>query len=211
MSLFAELKRRNVIRIAIAYAAFAWLIVQLVETVLPVFGVPDAVIRTLFILLAIGFIPALVFAWVYELTPEGLKRENEVDRSLSITPQTGKRLDKTIILVLGIALAYFAVDKFVLDPARDARMIEQAISGGIPDNSIAVLPFVNLSRDPDNEFFSDGVSEELLNLLAQADGLRVASRTSSFYFKGKDVTISEIGHQLGVQAVLAGSVRKERL
>ena len=208
MSLFAELKRRNVIRIAIAYAAFAWLIVQLVETVLPVFGVPDAVIRTLFILLAIGFIPALVFAWVYEMTPEGLKRETEVDRSLSITPQTGKRLDKTIILVLGIALAYFAVDKFVLDPARDARMIEQAISGGIPDNSIAVLPFVNLSRDPDNEFFSDGVSEELLNLLAQADGLRVASRTSSFYFKGKEVDIPQIAERLSVRHILEGSVRQ---
>jgi TolB-like protein/Tfp pilus assembly protein PilF len=208
MSLLAELKRRNVIRIAIAYGAFAWLIVQLVETVLPVFGVPDAVIRTLFILLAIGFIPALVFAWVYELTPDGLKRETEVDRSQSITPQTGKRLDKVIILVLGIALAYFAVDKFVLDPSRDARMIEEAISGGIPDNSIAVLPFVNMSRDPDNEFFSDGVAEELLNLLAQASGLRVASRTSSFYFKNKDVAIPQIAEQLRVRHVLEGSVRR---
>ena len=208
MSLFAELRRRNVIRIAIAYGAFAWLIVQLVETVLPVFGVPEAVIRTLFILLAIGFIPALVFSWVYELTPEGLKRETDVDRSQSITPQTGKRLDKVIILILGIALAYFAVDKFVLDPARDARMIEEAISGGIPDNSIAVLPFVNMSRDPDNEFFSDGVSEELLNLLAQADGLKVASRTSSFYFKGKDVDIPQIAERLNVRHVLEGSVRQ---
>ena len=146
------------------------------ETVLPVFGVHEAVIRTIFIVLAIGFIPALVFSWVYELTPEGLKREKDVDRSQSVTPQTGKKLDKAIILVLGVALAYFAVDKFVLDPARDARMVAEAVSGGIPDNSIAVLPFINMSRDPDNEFFSDGVSEELLNLLAQADGVGLALR-----------------------------------
>ena len=208
MNVFEELRRRNVFRIAIAYGAFAWLIVQLVETVLPVFGVSEAVIRTIFIVLAIGFIPALVFSWVYELTPEGLKREKEIDRSQSITPSTGKKLDKVIILVLGFALVYFAVDKFVLDPARDARMVEEAVSGGIPDNSIAVLPFINMSRDPDNEFFSDGVSEELLNLLAQADGLRVASRTSSFYFKGKDVDIPQIANRLGVRHVLEGSVRQ---
>ena len=208
MNLFEELRRRNVFRIAIAYGAFAWLIVQLVETVLPVFGVHEAVIRTIFIVLAIGFIPALVFSWVYELTPEGLKREKDVDRSQSVTPQTGKKLDKAIILVLGVALAYFAVDKFVLDPARDARMVAEAVSGGIPDNSIAVLPFINMSRDPDNEFFSDGVSEELLNLLAQADGLRVASRTSSFYFKGKDVDIPQIAERLSVRHVLEGSVRQ---
>lgn len=208
MNLFEELRRRNVFRIAIAYGAFAWLIVQLVETVLPVFGVSEAVIRTIFIVLAIGFIPALVFSWVYELTPEGLKREKEIDRSQSITPSTGKKLDKVIILVLGFALVYFAVDKFVLDPARDARMVEEAVSGGVPDNSIAVLPFINMSRDADNEFFSDGVSEELLNLLAQADGLRVASRTSSFYFKGKDVDIPQIADRLGVRHVVEGSVRQ---
>ena len=208
MKLFDELRRRNVFRVAIAYGAFAWLIVQLVETVLPVFGVGDAVIRTIFIILAIGFIPALVFSWAYEMTPEGLKRETEVDRTRSITPQTGKKLDQVIILVLGLALAYFAVDKFVLDPARDVRMVEAAVSGGIPDNSIAVLPFINMSRDPDNEFFSDGVSEELLNLLAQASGLRVASRTSSFYFKGKDVDIPQIAEQLKVRHVLEGSVRR---
>ncbi len=208
MSLFEELKRRNVVRIAIAYAAVAWLAVQLVETVLPVFGVSDATIRAIFILLAIGFLPALVFAWVYELTPDGVKREADVDRATSITPRTGRKLDKLIILTLGLALAYFAADKFVLDPARDAQMLEEAANGSAPDNSIAVLPFVNMSRDPDSEFFSDGVSEELLILLAQAKGLKVASRTSSFYFKGKDVDIPQIAGQLNVRHILEGSVRQ---
>ena len=207
MGLFDELNRRNVVRIAIAYGAFAWLIVQLVETVLPFFGVADSAIRIIFILLAIGFLPALIVAWVYELTPDGVKREKDVDRSRSVTSHTGKKLDKLIILTLGIALAYFAVDKFVLDPARDARMIDEAISGGIPDNSIAVLPFLNRSRNSDDEFFSDGVSEELLNLLAQASGLKVASRTSSFYFKGKDIELPQIAERLGVRYILEGSVR----
>ena len=208
MSFLDELRRRNVFRVAIAYGAAAWLVVQLVETVLPVFGVSDTTIRVIFVLLGIGFIPALVFSWIYEITPEGLRREKDVDRTVSITSRTGKTLDKLIILTLGIAVAYFAVDKFVLDPARDAQMLEQAISGGIADNSIAVLPFLNMSRDPENEYFSDGVSEELLNLLAQAGGLSVASRTSSFHFKGKDADIRQIADRLGVRYVLEGSVRK---
>ena len=203
-----ELRRRNVLRVALAYGAAAWLIAQLVETVLPVFGVSDTTIRVIFVLLGIGFIPALVFSWVYEITPEGLRREKDIDRSVSITARTGKALDRIIILTLGVAVAYFAVDKFVLDPARDAAMLEQAISGGVADNSIAVLPFLNMSRDPENEYFSDGVSEELLNLLAQAGGLSVASRTSSFHFKGKDADIRQIAQRLGVRYVLEGSVRK---
>ncbi len=207
MSLIDELRRRNVFRVAVAYAAFAWLVAQLVETVLPVFGVPDAAIRKVFILLAIGFVPALVFSWAFELTPEGIKREKDVDRSRSITTHTGGRLDKIIIATLGVAVVYFAVDKFVLDPARDAQMIEAAVTVETPDNSIAVLPFLNRSHDADNEFFSDGVSEELLNLLARTQGLQVASRTSSFFFKDKDVELPQIAERLGVRYILEGSVR----
>ncbi|NND44230.1 MAG: hypothetical protein HKN58_02825 [Xanthomonadales bacterium] len=205
---------------AIAYAAFAWLLIQVVETVLPFFGVSDAAIRVVFIVLAIGFLPALVFAWAFELTPEGLKREKDVDRTQSIAPQTGKKLDRVITLALALALTYFIADKFVFDPARDAAELEavrveaveqgraEALKTDTPDNSIAVLPFLNMSADPDNEYFSDGVSEELLNLLAQAGGLVVASRTSSFYFKNKDVDIPQVAERLNVRHVLEGSVRK---
>lgn len=220
MSFLVELRRRNVIRVAIAYAAFAWLLVQVVETVLPFFGFSDDAIRIIFIVLAIGFLPTLVFAWAFEMTPEGLKLERDVDRTASVTRQTGKKLDRAIMLTLGVALAYFAIDKFVLDPARDAEQLELARAAGeeagraealetdIPDNSIAVLPFLNMSNDPDNEYFSDGVSEELLNLLAQAGGLIVASRTSSFYFKDKSVDIPQVADRLNVRHVLEGSVRK---
>lgn len=220
MNFIDELKRRNVFRVGIAYAAIAWLLIQIVETVLPFFGISDAVIRLIFIVLAIGFVPTLVVAWVYEMTPDGLKREKDIDRSAALVPRSVKRLDQIIMLTLGMALAYFAVDKFVLDPARDAEELEQARAAGaeagraaalyteIADNTIAVLPFVNRSNDPDNEYFSDGVSEELLNLLAQAGGIVVASRTSSFSFKGKDVAIPAIAEQLNVRHVLEGSVRK---
>jgi TolB-like protein len=220
MTFFGELQRRNVVRVGIAYAAFAWLLFQIVETVLPLFGMSDDTIRVIFIILVIGFVPALIFAWAFEMTPEGLKRESEVDRSASITPHTGKKLDRLIMVVLGLALTYFIVDKFVLDPARDAAEIEvvraeameqgrtEALQSGAPDNSIAVLPFLNMSREPDNEYFSDGVSEELLNLLAQAGGLVVASRTSSFFFKNKDVDIPQVAERLNVRHVLEGSVRR---
>lgn len=220
MTFFGELQRRNVVRVGIAYAAFAWLIIQIVETVLPFFGLSDDNIRIIFILLAIGFIPSLIFAWAFEMTPEGLKRESQVDRTASITPHTGKKLDHVIMVVLGLALTYFIVDKFVLDPLRDAAEIEvvraeameqgrtEALQSGAPDNSIAVLPFLNMSNEPDNEYFSDGVSEELLNLLAQAGGLVVASRTSSFFFKNKDVDIPQVAERLNVRHVLEGSVRR---
>jgi TolB-like protein/Tfp pilus assembly protein PilF len=202
--------------VAIAYGALAWLLVQVAETVLPVYGVSDESLRLLFTLLGIGFVLALVLSWAFELTPEGLKRESEVDRTASITPQTGKKLDRIIMVVLALALGFFAFDKFVLDPARDAEELsaarEEAAAAALeyhaPDRSIAVLPFVNMSGDADNEFFSDGVAEELLNLLAKVEGLAVVSRTSSFYFKNKDVDIKQIAERLKVRHVLEGSVRR---
>ncbi|MEZ5461225.1 tetratricopeptide repeat protein [Dokdonella sp.] len=236
MSLFAELKRRNVIRMAGLYLVGAWLIVQVAETLLPLYETPDWVLKTLVLLLAIGFVPALIFAWIFELTPEGIKRDAEVvpDRSLggnsqetSLPNYTARRMDRSIIVVLAVALIFFCVDKFVLQrtptsasgqqPATASTDSKGAESESGASNSpslsskksIAVLPFSDLSPGHDQEYFSDGMSEEILNALAQVKDLKVAGRTSSFFFKGKNENLRDIGNALGVANVLEGSVRKQ--
>ena len=203
MTFIDELKRRNVIRVALAYTIVAWLIAQVTELAFESFGTPDWAIKTVLFLLIIGFPLALLFAWAYELTSDGLKREKDIDRSASITRQTGRKLNYTIIAVLVLSLAYFAVDKFVFDLSGDGQ-----VSGTTPAKSIAVLPFVNMSSDPEQEYFSDGISEELLNVLSQIPGLQVSARTSSFQFKGDDLDIIDIGRKLNAGLVLEGSVRK---
>ena len=205
MSFFAELKRRNVFRVGIAYLIGAWLLAQIADLLIDNIGAPDWVMKTLFVALALGFFLSLFFAWAFEMTPDGVKRESEVDRSQSITPATGHKLNRTIVVTLVLALAYIAWDKLSAptQPTAPAAVEQVAI-----DKSIAVLPFVNMSADKDNEYFSDGLSEELLNLLAKVDGLKVAARTSSFKFKNSEADISEIGTQLNVATVLEGSVRK---
>src|SRR4051812_18259260 len=177
---FAELKRRNVIRFAGLYLVGAWLLVQVASTVLPMFGAPDWLPRSVVILLAIGFIPALIFSWIFEITPEGLKRDAEVPVEKSIAPQTGRRMDRMIIAVLVAALGYFALDKFVLEPHRQTTRLPNESASSLSAQSIAVLPFVNMTSDKEQEYFSDGLSEELLNQLAQIPQLRVIARTSSF-------------------------------
>jgi TolB-like protein len=218
MNFIAELRRRNVIRMAGLYLVGAWLLVQVAGTVLPWFNVSASMLRGLVVLLVLGFVPALVFAWVFELTPEGLKRDAEVPPEASIAPHTARRMDRMIIAVLLVALAYFGVDKFVLAPKRDAARAAAAQTGTPAPasapvkraaRSIAVLPFVNMSADKENEFFSDGVSEEILNSLARIDGMQVVGRTSSFQFKGTNTDLRTIGAKLGVAAVLEGSVRRE--
>ncbi len=214
--LFEELKRRNVLRVAIAYLAVSWLLIQIVETLFPIFGRSDALVRLVVIFLIIGFPLILIFSWLYELTPDGLKLERDVDRSRSVVHHTGKKLDRAIIVVLTLSLGYFAFDKFVLDPARDAEREEtvakqarsDALVESYGDKSIAVLPFVNMSDDADNEYFSDGIPEELLNLLSKISQLRVISRSSAFSFKGKGIAIPALAEQLNVAHVLEGSVRK---
>ena len=223
MKLLSELKRRNVFRVAAAYVVMGWLVIQVAETILPAFGFGDAAIRNITIALAIGLVPALVLAWAFELTPEGLKKDKYVVRDESIAPQTGKRLDRMIMVALAVGVTYFGIDKFVLAPARDAAradqiaaQIDQAREAGrtealiesFGDKSIAVLPFVNMSPDPEQAYFSDGISEELLNLLAKIPELRVISRSSAFAFKGKNINIVEVGEQLNVAHVLEGSVRQ---
>ena len=211
-SFFGELKRRNVIRMVGLYLVGAWLVVQVAGTVLPMFGAPEWLPRTIVVLLAIGFVPAVIFSWVFELTPQGLKRDEEVAPEQSITPQTGRRMDRMIIVVLVLALGYFAFDKFVLAPRREGALVASAVPNEsksiVNAKSIAVLPFVNMSEDKANEYFSDGISEELLNLLSKIPQLQVTARTSSFSFKGKEIGIPEIARTLHVAHVLEGSVRK---
>jgi len=219
VSFFAELKRRNVFKVAIAYIVTSWLVAQVAELAADSFGAPDWVMKMFITLLSLGLPFAVIFAWAFEMTPEGLKKEKDVDRSQSITSVTGQKLNNAIIGILVIALGYFAIDKFVLDPGRDAAEIATAVQvsreeaakpaePAEPDNSIAVLPFVNMSSDQEQEYFSDGLSEELLNLLAKIPELRVAARTSSFSFKGQNIEIPEIAARLKVAHVLEGSVRK---
>jgi serine/threonine-protein kinase len=206
-SIFAELKRRNVVRAAGLYLVGAWLLTQVASTVLPMFGAPDWLPRSIVILLAIGFIPALIFSWVFELTPQGLKRDAEVPAEQSIGPQTARRMDRMIIAVLLVALGYFAFDKFVLNQRRATLTATDAQSAP-NERSVAVLAFANLSDDKGSEYFSDGISEELLTVLQKIPGLHVAARTSAFSFKGKNATAQEIGEKLGVARLVEGSVRK---
>ena len=197
MSLLTELKRRNVFRVGAAYLVLSWLLLQIGDVLFGMLDVPDWAGRLLIGLLAIGFIPAVVFAWVYELTPEGIKRESEIDRETSITPQTGRRLNWVIIVMMAFALGIYGFDRFTRQAEPD-RSYE----------SVAVLPFVDLSPEGDQEYFSDGIAEELLNVLARQPGLRVAARTSSFAFKGQNLPVTDIGEALDVAAILEGSVRR---
>ena len=219
MSFFQELQRRNVFKVTIAYIVVAWLVAQVLQLIFESFGTPDWVMKTVLVLMAAGMAFAVFFAWAFEMTPEGLKREHEIDRSESIAPQTGKKLNNLIIAVMALALGYFAYDKFMLSTDRDAALVEattQAVTeqvdseavDSVSDNSIAVLPFVNMSSDVEQEYFSDGLSEELLNLLAKIPELNVASRSSAFQFKGEKFDLKEVAKKLDVDHVLEGSVRK---
>jgi TolB-like protein len=212
MSLFAELRRRNVFRVGAAYAVVAWLLVQAADLLFPIFGAPDWALRIVVVLLFLGLPVALLVSWVFELTPEGVKREKDIDRSASVTRSTGHKLDRVIIVALVIALGYFIWERQArIEPAAEpSTESSAAVEEPAPNKrSIAVLPFVNMSADPENEYFADGLSEELLNQLAQIPDLQVAGRTSSFSFKGKNEDLRIIGKTLDVAHVLEGSVRRQ--
>ena len=200
MSLYAELKRRNVFRVAVAYIVVSWLMLQIVDVLAELLALPEWAGKLIFVLLLVGFPIALIFAWAFELTPEGLKREHEVDRSASITDVTGRKLDFLIIGVLSIALAWFAWDKFL---RQSAPQPEATVTVGA--TSVAVLPFVAMSSGPDDEFFADGLTEEILNSLAQLPELRVTARTSAFSFKGQDLPVQQIAAVLGVGHIAPAS------
>jgi len=192
--LISELKRRNVLRMAVLYVVAAWLVMQVAEVLIGLGALPEHTGRWVLVVLAVGFPFALVFSWFFEITPEGLSLEKDVPEGQSITHATGRRMDFVIIAILAAGLVLFAYDKWWVGPP--------------PERSIAVLPFANMSEDPGQEYFSDGISEEILNLLAQIQPLKVIARTSSFAFKGKTDGIATIAQQLNVRNVLEGSVRR---
>jgi len=203
-----ELRRRNVLRVAAFYAAAGWLLVQVATQVFPFFDIANWVVRVVVVAIVLGFPVALALAWLYELTPQGLKLESQITPGESITRQTGRKLDRWIIAVLGLAVVLLLANTFVLH--RDAAPVAAAPAApAIPVKSIAVLPFTDLSPAHDQEYFSDGMAEELLNALAKVKDLKVAGRTSSFSFKGKNEDMRDIGKSLGVANVLEGSVRKQ--
>ncbi len=212
MSLFEELKRRNVIRVAVLYLVSSWVLLQLTDVLSSLLNVPESAGSIVVLLLILGFIPVVIFAWVYEMTPEGVKREVDVDRSQSLTPNTGKKINTLIVILLTLAIAGLVADRLIPKSSVDTNAATvDSVEAPLPtdDRSIAVLPFADLSQNQDQQYFTDGLSEELLNLLVRVDELRVASRTSSFAFRGSTLGIREISKALNVGHVLEGSVRKD--
>jgi adenylate cyclase len=220
LSLFGELKRRGVVKVAIAYVIVAWVLLQVSENLVPALHLPEWFHSGVAFLLILGFPIAMLFAWAFEMTPEGLKSEESVEKDPSTALFTKSKSNYLMFTAMAIALAYFAYDKFFLSSSLDAESIEATSQiaqeqapvepdiNEVTERSIAVLPFVNMSDDPGNEFFADGISEELLNLLAGIPRLRVTSRSSAFSFKGKDINVPLIAEQLNVAHILEGSVRK---
>ena len=200
---FAELKRRNVLRAAAFYAASAWLLVQVATQVFPFFHIAEWVVRWIVVAAAIGFPLAMLFSWFYEWTPHGLQRESEVAPNESVTRHTGKKLDRWIIAILALAVVLLLANQLVLHKDADT-----AVTAAIPAKSIAVLPFDNLSRDPENAYFSEGIQDEILTRLAKIAELKVISRTSTQRFKSSPNDLRQIAQQLGVANILEGSVQK---
>lgn len=200
-----ELKRRNVIKSALAYLVVAWLLVQVMSIIIPAFELPSNLLRVSIIVLAIGFPCWLIFSWVYEITPDGIKKTKSVDPEHSITAKTSNRLNYIIIAALFIAIALLIRTSFY----TTTSVVDKDVMAKVTtDKSIAVLAFADMSPEKDQEYFSDGISEEILNLLAKIPELKVISRTSSFSFKGKEATTTEIGKTLNVGHILEGSIRK---
>jgi TolB-like protein len=219
MSFFTELKRRNVFRMGIAYAVVAWVLLQAIDFVLDIIAAPDWVLQVFVLAAVVGLPVVLIFSWIFEITPDGIKLESKIAPGESVTPNTGRKLDRTIITFLALAVVLLLGERFlsqdsdvvVSTPAPNTAVEQTSAEAEAADDnarSVAILPFVNMSSDPEQEYFSDGLSEELLNRLAQNNQLRVAARTSSFQFKGQNLDIGEIGRQLKVSNILEGSVRK---
>jgi len=226
-NLVTELQRRNVFKVAIAYVVSSWLLAQVADLVLDNFGAPDWAMRALLITLAIGFPIALGISWAFEVTSHGVIPEREIDRTVSITDQSGKRLDRSIIIILAIVIVFMGLERFVFSghDSNEAHNDSRAESGilqpasRLPDHitersgppsplSVAVLPFTVMSTGPDDNYFADGLTEEIINALSQLPELMVTARTSAFYFKGENLPIGEIAGKLGVANVVEGSVRR---
>ncbi|OAB58131.1 hypothetical protein AY599_00295 [Leptolyngbya valderiana BDU 20041] len=213
----SELKRRNVFRVALFYTVSAWVVVQVAETLLPVFEVPDSAIRAIVLILALGFPLALVFSWVFELTPDGLKLDRNARADAATKRQTERKLNWATLIAAVLAIGLLIADRLMPEPRPEMLADESAASSSdsevgadreVDAASIAVLPFEDLSPDGDRSYFSDGIAEEVLGVLADVDGLIVASRTSSFQFRGqRAIGIPQIAEILSVRHVLEGSVR----
>jgi TolB-like protein/Tfp pilus assembly protein PilF len=219
MSLFTELRRRNVFKVAIAYSVAAWLILQMVDLVLDNINAPDWVMQVFMLAVVVGLPIALIIAWAFEVTPDGVKLAKNVDKRKSITKHTGQQLNRGIIMILSVAIVFLLTDRFrdeifsaqqptaadtpVTDDAKSAQAATEV------DKSIAVLPFRDMSAAQDQAYFADGISEEILNVLVKTHSLKVAGRTSSFQFRDRDEDLRTIGEQLGVANILEGSVRKD--
>ena len=240
MSVYEELKRRNVVKAAVLYIIASWLILQVADVLFDAMELPSTWVRLVLAILILGFLPVLIFSWVYEMTPEGLKREKDLDHSQSITSDRGRKVNVLIIVMLSLAIGVVVMEQlmdrvsplvligvivlFVVAAVVLVRFVPSAGPATAPPDlavasspmelagdtltTIAVLPFANMSSDEEQEYFSDGLSEELLNLLTKIPELRVAARTSSFSYKNRDVRVAEIGDELNVGHVLEGSVRK---
>lgn len=217
MNFYNELKRRNVFRVAVAYLVASWLLLQIVDVLVPILDLPGWVGKLVFLVIVIGVIPVLIISWAYEMTPEGLKPESEVDHDQATTLQTAKKLDRVTILLLLIVTGIIMIDRFIPETVDQPVIPSKTLASGalmttapaeVIGASIAVLPFVNMSAEPENEFFSDGIAEEILNVLARIPDLKVAARTSAFSYKGTKTNISRIAEELGVTHILEGSVRK---
>jgi len=222
MSLYTELKRRNVFRVAIAYLAGAWLLTEVAGTLFPAFGVPDWSLRFVVIVFALGFVPALIISWAYEMTPEGLKREKDVVRDESITHFTAKRLDGITIGLIVVALLFIVADRFWLSPkiaeqpAAPAEVATDDVLTSAPEpaefqnlpNSIAVLPFANRSANPDDAYFVDGIHDDLLTHISKIGAIKTISRTSVMRYRDSDKSIPEIAAELGVSTILEGGVQR---
>jgi len=212
MSFLQELKRRNVVKVAVLYVVASWLLLQAAELLFDAMNVPEEWLRFLIAILVLGLPFVLIFSWVFELTPEGVRREKDIDREQSVTPQTGRRINTVIVVLLVAAVAMIGIDRLVPEKAPEpvAVVVEQETAEPVAaENTIAVLPFADLSAAGDQEYFSDGIAEEILNVLVRIEGLEVASRTTSFGFKGQEALgIPLIAEKMSVRHVLEGSVRK---
>src|SRR5215471_2736398 len=211
-SFFAELRRRNVYKVAVAYLVASWLLIQIATQVFPFFDIPNWAVRLVVLILILGFPAALIFSWAFEITPEGIKRESEIESDKSITRKTGRKLvGFTVVLaVIAASLFVFQLVRPKSEPEKSVatQPLGEAKAAPISPKSVAVLAFDNLSDDKGSEYFSDGISEELLTVLQKIPGLHVAARTSAFSFKDKNATAQEIGRKLGVAHLVEGSVRK---
>jgi TolB-like protein len=226
LSLFNELKRRNVFKVGVAYAVTAWILLQLVDVVGDILALPEWAPKLILLLLVIGFVPAVIFAWAFELTPEGVKREKDVDRSQSITPKTGKKLNNAILGLMALAVVYLLFDKFSEDNEPGSELISQPSTENtasveekttpapietepvISKQSIAVLPFDNRSNREEDQFFTDGIHDDLLTTIARIGSMKVISRTSVMEYRNTTKKLPEIARELGVANILEGGIQR---